>query len=120
MINSIKLQMNQENITDTEALELQKRRETFFSTGYFEWQKPQRDHMGAWEKFNYSIERWWGTFPSDIQPVENLYATYPWAIGPFEKYPGNPVLKPTPGTWDGGHFGGGVHNGSILVKDGLF
>ena len=100
--------------------DIEQRRREFFSSGYFEWQKPQHDHQGAWEKYSYSQERWWGTFPKELAPVEDLYGQYPWAIGPFEKHAANPILFPTPGTWDRGHFGGGVHNGSILVKDGLF
>jgi len=43
-----------------------------------------------------------------------------WAIGPFTKYEGNPVLSPSPGKWDRGRFGGGVHNGAVIVKDDVF
>jgi predicted GH43/DUF377 family glycosyl hydrolase len=112
--------MSSDLIPDTDAMEMEERRREFFASGYFEWQKPQHDQQAAWDKFSYSVERWWGSFPADIQPVENLHQTYPWAIGPFNKYAHNPILGPTRGAWDGGHFGGGVHNGAVLIKDGLF
>jgi len=50
----------------------------------------------------------------------DMFGDHPWAVGPFTKYTGNPVLAPMPGAWDQGHFSGGVHNGSIIVKDGRF
>jgi predicted GH43/DUF377 family glycosyl hydrolase len=43
-----------------------------------------------------------------------------WAIGPFTKYEGNPVLAPSKSGWDEGRHGGGVHNGSIIIKDDVF
>jgi predicted GH43/DUF377 family glycosyl hydrolase len=43
-----------------------------------------------------------------------------WAIGPFEKYAGNPVLSPSQTGWDAGRYGGGVHNGSVVVRDETF
>ena len=49
-----------------------------------------------------------------------MFADHPWALGPWSKYAGNPVLAPTPGAWDQGRYDGGVHNGSIIVKDGKF
>lgn len=88
--------------------------------GIFEWQFPDKDKKLAWEHYSYNIERWWGDFPKNIKVPENLYESYSWAIGPCTKYEYNPVLFPTPGAWDQGRYGGGVHNGSIIIKDGLF
>lgn len=110
--------MNNNSITGSEPME--QNRKTFFGEGFFEWQKPQKNHQEAWNKFSYSKERWWGDFPPETKAVLNLYESFPWAIGPFHKYEGNPILAPTPGAWDSGHFGGGVHNGAILVKDDVF
>ncbi len=68
----------------------------------------------------FAQQAWWGDFPKEIIVPDNLYEVYPWSIGPFTKYEHNPVLFPTPGAWDQGRFGGGVHNGSIIVKDDIF
>lgn len=43
-----------------------------------------------------------------------------WAVGPFTRHPGNPIFEPSADGWDCGRFGGGVHNGSMLVVDGRF
>lgn len=88
--------------------------------GLFEWQFPDEDHEQAWLHYQYSVEKWWGDFPKDIKVPPNQYEYYAWAIGPFTKYEHNPVLAPTPGAWDKGRFGGGVHNGAIIVKDDVF
>lgn len=88
--------------------------------GMFEWQFPNKDNEESWKHYNYSLERWWGDFPQDIKVPADIYASYPWAIGPFAKYEHNPVLSPTEGAWDKGRFGGGVHNGAVVVKDGVF
>lgn len=88
--------------------------------GQFAWQDFSKDKYQQWQDWNYSTDRWWGTFPKDIKVPANLFTAYPWAIGPIKKYEDNPVLSPTPDGWDQGHFSGGVHNGSILVKDNVF
>lgn len=88
--------------------------------GMFEWQFPNKDNKEAWHYYSFSTDRWWGTFPRDLQVPVDLYATYPWALGPCSKYEHNPILFPTPGAWDKGRFGGGVHNGSIVVRDSTF
>lgn len=88
--------------------------------GLLEWQFPDKDKELAWKNYSYSIERWWGDFPKDIKVPENIFESYKWAIGPFTKYEYNPVLEPSPGRWDKGRYGGGVHNGSVIVKDSLF
>ena len=62
-------------------------------------------------------ESFWAGFPRELPAG---YALPKWAIGPFTKYEGNPIFAPDPDGWDCGHFGGGVHNGSVIVKDGVF
>jgi predicted GH43/DUF377 family glycosyl hydrolase len=88
--------------------------------GQFKWQFPDADKQKAWKYYSYNKERWWGTFPKDLDTGGNMFEKNKWAIGPVRKYSGNPVLSPTPGAWDQGRFSGGVHNGSVIVKDGLF
>ncbi|MGA2832955.1 MAG: hypothetical protein ABSE55_07770 [Terracidiphilus sp.] len=88
--------------------------------GMFAWQFPSADNEATWRNQSFSIDRWWGDFPHDLPDQMDMFADNPWAIGPFTKHKGNPVLAPTPGAWDSGHFSGGVHNGSIIVKDGIF
>ncbi len=88
--------------------------------GMFAWQFPSADNEATWRNQSFSVDRWWGDFPHDLSDQMDMFGDNPWAIGPFTKYKGNPVLAPTPGAWDSGHFSGGVHNGSIIVKDGVF
>jgi predicted GH43/DUF377 family glycosyl hydrolase len=90
------------------------------ANGMFDWQFPSQDAEKTWRDQSYSIDRWWGGFAHDLPDQMDMFADNPWAVGPFKKYAGNPVLAPTPGAWDQGHFSGGVHNGSIVVKDGRF
>ncbi len=92
----------------------------FFGSGIFEWQLISRDLQATWKERSYNEQRWWGDFPHDSRVPDDLFAAYPWAIGPFTKHPGNPILAPTPGQWDQGHSAGGVHNGSILRHNGKF
>ena len=88
--------------------------------GIFEWQFPTRDKEEAWRQRSFSIDSWWGDFPRDLPDQMGMFADNPWAIGPFHKFKGNPVLSPTPGSWDEGRYDGGVHNGSVIIKDGKF
>jgi predicted GH43/DUF377 family glycosyl hydrolase len=88
--------------------------------GMFAWQFPSADNEATWRNQSFSIDRWWGDFPHDLPDQMDMFGDNPWSIGPFTKHKGNPVLAPTPGAWDSGHFSGGVHNGSIIVKDGIF
>jgi len=88
--------------------------------GHFAWQNFTRDKQELWHEWNYSEERYWGTFPKGLKASPNMFEEYTWAIGPITKYENNPVLAPTPGAWDMGRFSGGVHNGSILIKDSIF
>jgi predicted GH43/DUF377 family glycosyl hydrolase len=90
----------------------------FFGDGFFAWQFSSADEKQAWEERHFNEAKYWGGFST--QPLNPTDFVLPdWAIGPFDKYPGNPVFAPDPQGWDCGHFGGGVHNGSVLKKDGL-
>jgi predicted GH43/DUF377 family glycosyl hydrolase len=108
-------------------------RRRFFGHGVFDWQKPVAPSDGeryeSSKDYSFDLERWWGTFPRHEEPAVQargdgddleLFARFPWAIGPFRKHAGNPVLAPSPGQWDQGRFGGGVHNGSIVRHDERF
>jgi len=86
----------------------------------FEWQLPTKDRLEEWRNYSFNAERWWGEFSKALSDDMDMFADNAWAVGPFEKYGQNPVLSPTSSSWDSGRFSGGVHNGSILVKDGIF
>lgn len=88
--------------------------------GMFPWQFPSKDSEATWRKQSFSIDRWWGDFSHGLANQMDMFGDNTWAIGPFTKNKSNPVLAPSPNSWDSGHFGGGVHNGSIIVKDGIF
>ena len=88
--------------------------------GMFAWQFSNADVQKAWRRYSFNMARWWGDFPRPLRAPQNMFATYPWAIGPFTKYAGNPVLAPTAGAWDQGRIGGGVHNGAVLFRRGRF
>ena len=88
--------------------------------GTFDWQIPNASRQKTWEDYSFSIDRWWGDFSHDLPNQMDMMADNPWAIGNFTKCASNPILRPTPNAWDQGHFAGGVHNGSIIVKDGVF
>jgi predicted GH43/DUF377 family glycosyl hydrolase len=90
------------------------------SKGMFAWQFPSADKEATWRRQSFSIDRWWGDFSRELPNQMDMFDDNPWSIGPFTKHKGNPVLVPTPGAWDAGHFSGGVHNGSIVIKDGIF
>src|SRR5690242_17236104 len=68
--------------------------------GQFKWQFPDADKQKAWKYYSYNKERWWGTFPKDLDTRGNMFEKDQWAIGPIRKYNENPVLSPTPGAWD--------------------
>jgi predicted GH43/DUF377 family glycosyl hydrolase len=105
------------NLNENEQQQLKDELSKFHGDGFFDWQCASDDHAKAWAEWHYDIERYWGGFSQDpIDPA--TYKLPDWAIGPFKKYAGNPIFSPDPNTWDCGHFGGGVHNGSILQKDG--
>lgn len=103
-------------------------RRAFFGDGLFDWQLPVGvDHDGSPNGYAFDRERWWGAFPRHEPPAIpgrrddlELFKQYPWAIGLFRKYAGNPVLAPSPGQWDHGRFGGGVHNGAVVRHDDSF
>ncbi|MGC9260098.1 MAG: hypothetical protein ACP5I8_08490 [Phycisphaerae bacterium] len=81
---------------------------------------PNKKVAAIWKHYSFNKTIWWGAFPHNMQIPANEFKTYAWAVGPFTKYAGNPVLSPTPGAWDQGHFSGGVHNGAIIVRGGKF
>ena len=103
-------------------------RRAFFGDGLFDWQFPTADtRRESWEKFTFCTDKWWGTFPRDEAPAvrgcrdnKALCEAFPWAIGPFEKSPCNPILAPSPGRWDEGRYDGGVHNGAVVRHGGKF
>jgi predicted GH43/DUF377 family glycosyl hydrolase len=88
--------------------------------GQFDWQFPDKDKEKAWHLYSYDEQRWWGTFPKNLPAPLDMFTDYPWAVGPFVKHASNPVLSPTPGSWDPGRHGGGVHNGAVVIKEGVF
>jgi predicted GH43/DUF377 family glycosyl hydrolase len=104
--------------TETDAKEkLREQLREFHGDGFFQWQFSEENHKQRWWEYRYDEENHWGGFsrePFDL----HTYTLPDWAIGPFEKYAGNPVFSPDPDGWDCGHFGGGAHNGSVLEKDG--
>jgi predicted GH43/DUF377 family glycosyl hydrolase len=91
---------------------------SFHGTGMFDWQISNKMHKKFWDERHYDEEKYWGGFSRE--PVDQNHALPDWAIGPFEKHPGNPVFAPSASGWDRGHISGGVHNGSILVIDGTY
>ncbi len=100
-----------------EKKELRELLSDFHGNGFFQWQFSNEDHKKRWSEWHYDEEKYWGGFSREpFDPAS--YVLPDWAIGPFEKYSGNPVFSPNPEGWDCGHFGGGVHNGSVLKKDG--
>ena len=88
--------------------------------GFFPWQFPTSDALKTWKEQSFSTKRWWGDFPRHLVIPKHMFKKYSWALGPFTKYAHNPVLSPTPGEWDCGHLGGGVHNGAIIFHHGTF
>jgi predicted GH43/DUF377 family glycosyl hydrolase len=92
---------------------------SFHQDGLFDWQISSKAHQQYWEERQFNEEKYWGGFSRDAfdPAIDQLPA---WAIGPFEKYQGNPVFSPSEDGWDRGHFSGGVHNGSILRLNDLF
>lgn len=71
----------------------------------------ESQYIGYLER-KFDTEKYMGGFPREARPQAE------WAFGPFEKYAGNPVFAPLAGNWDCGRFGGGVHNGSIIKREG--
>ena len=86
-------------------------------SGTFPWEFSHAVHADMWQNRCYDPARYWGKFDRGHETEAAVIPDY--AIARFIKH-GPPVLSPTPGQWDCGRFGGGVHNGSILVKDGIF
>lgn len=89
----------------------------FFGNGFFEWQYSESDEK-VWKNRQDNEVLYWGDFsrePFDL----HTYVTPNWSITSFKKY-NRPVLAPSPDGWDCGHKGGGVHNGSVLFRNGQF
>ena len=88
--------------------------------GIFAWQY-SADAESGWDSSSwvYDEERYWGGFPAKGDVDADAGELPEWAIGPFRKYAGNPVLAPS-ASWDRGRFGGGVHNGAIIRAGGRF
>lgn len=103
---------------DEEQQDLQRELREFHGDGFFAWQAADDAEASPWADWHYDEDKYWGGFSRE--PFDTAgYVLPEWAIGPFEKYSGNPIFRPDPNGWDCGHYGGGVHNGSILQKDGL-
>ncbi len=88
--------------------------------GVFAWQFPNADREKAWRHYSYGEERWWGDFGRELPVPADPFEAKPWSMGPFEKYSGNPVFAPDPGSWDCGRYDGGVHNGATVVHQNRF
>lgn len=89
----------------------------FFGSGFFDWQYSDYmcDKNISPEEYK---EKYWGDFPHGEIDM-SAYKIPEWAISGFRKY-NRPVLAPSVGGWDRGHTSGGVHNGSVLYRDGNF
>lgn len=108
-----------EQVLNTEKDEKQEELQKFFGNGLFDWQISNKSYQEMWNERCYNEEKYWGGFSRE--PFDAASYTLPdWAIGPFTKYSSNPIFAPSLDGWDNGHFGGGVHNGSIIKKDGKF
>jgi predicted GH43/DUF377 family glycosyl hydrolase len=82
----------------------------------FSWERDIAPEEGGPITFPEEVR--WRRWDRDLDEANDRLPD--WAVGPFTRSADNPVLAPTAGSWDRGRFGGGVHNGSILRKDGLF
>lgn len=92
----------------------------FFDNEIFDWQYPV-NLEDSWDiGWVYDEKKYRGGFPSPEEHDPEAYVLPDWAVGPFTKYEKNPVLAPSPKSWDRGRFGGGVHNGSIVWHDGWY
>ena len=90
------------------------------SSGVFEWQLSDATNKDRYKRFCYDPDRYWGGFPKVVSDRNAGDALPAWAVGPFTKHSANPVLAPSPDGWDVGKLGGGVHNGSIIRRNGRF
>jgi len=90
----------------------------FFGDGFFDWQLSGGISDEKRREWQYNEEKYWGGFSREPIDADNYKPPY-WAIGRFKKH-GEPVLAPTENQWDCGRLGGGVHNGSVLYRNGQF
>jgi predicted GH43/DUF377 family glycosyl hydrolase len=91
----------------------------FFKDGFFDWQQSAEAQENAWIAKCYDEEKYWGGFSREPFDAAS-YKSPDWAITNIAKYENNPIMAPSVDSWDRGHYGGGVHNGSVLKKDGKF
>jgi predicted GH43/DUF377 family glycosyl hydrolase len=111
--------MNNDKSTNIQQSVNQNCLKDFFGNGIFDWQLNSRDYKRMWDERCYNEDKYWGGFLKE-KIDRNDYKFPDWAIGPFKKHIGNPAFSPSENGWDREHFGGGVHNGSILRKDEKF
>jgi len=95
-------------------------RSDFLRDGKILWEFPNKERQESWNKWVYNEKEYWGDFPHGRVNAEEMWQKASWALGPFVKFHGNPILSPTPGAWDEGRYDGGVHNGAVVVRDGRF
>ncbi len=88
--------------------------------GTFAWQFPSADKHKTWEEYSFSIDRWWGDFPKDLPDSMDMFSDNQWAIGTLYQVRLQSGTCTYSRSLDEGHFAGGVHNGSIIIKDNLF
>ena len=92
------------------------KKNSFFNDGFFDWQLgSEAENIRDYE---YDHEKYWGDFAPDDGNEEIPFPE--WAICGIEKYADNPIFAPDPNGWDSSHYGGGVHNGSVIKKDGFY
>ena len=87
----------------------------FFGEGFFDWQGSSAAVADKSKDWHYDENKYWGGFARGICR-DPIYT--PYFLGPFIKYKKSPVFAPAADSWDCGHIGGGVHNGSAVQKDG--
>lgn len=88
----------------------------FFSDGFFDWQLGGDEAKNC--DYHFDREKHWGGFAPEDGREDIPFPA--WSIHDIEKYAGNPIFEPDLNGWDSGHYGGGVHNGSVIKKDGCF
>jgi len=95
--------------------------QSFFQDGFFDWQRAPSSFAFYWDAMRFDEVKYGGGFARSTDLTDHEQQPLPdWAIGPFVKYPGNPVFAPSTDGWDRGYASGGVHNGSIVQVNGLF
>ena len=88
----------------------------FFGDGFFDWQLG--GDASAVADYKFDMKKHWGGFAPDDGREDIPFPA--WSLHGIEKYTENPIFAPDPNGWDCGHYGGGVHNGAVIKKDGFF